>query len=916
MNHLIRALLVVALSLALGFAPAMSAEPRVPAGISKVTTVEGVTEYRLANGLRVLLVPDPSVDTITVNVTYLVGSRHEGYGETGMAHLLEHMLFRGTPARPSVWAELKRIGASANGTTSFDRTNYFETFPASEPTLDAALGLEADRMLNSFVSRKNLDAEMTVVRNEFESGENEPSRVLRQRVAATAYLWHAYGRAVIGSRSDIENVPVEKLLAFYRHYYQPDNAILIIAGRFDEGRALEITSRHFGPLPKPARELRPTYTVEPTQDGERLVVLRRAGDVQLVSALYHIAPGTHADYAATDVLVVLTAHVPTGRLHKALVVAGLASSAFGGEQQQHEAGFAYFGASVRQGQSLEAARDAMLAVLEGYARNPVTEDEVARARTRLLNEIELSLANSRSVASLLSETSAMGDWRMLFLHRDRLRQVTTADVQRVAAAYFKASNRTLGMFLPTSAPERAEIPPVPDIAATLKDYRGAGPVAEGEAFDPTPENIENRVVRKTLPGGMRLALLPRKTRGSTVIAQLGLRWGDEAAKRSRSTACGVASAMLMRGTTKLTREQLVNEFSRLKANVGVGTEGGSVATVRESLPEALRLVAQVLREPSFPEKEFEQLRHSSLAGLEAQKSDPGALAGIELARHLNPHSPEHWHYSPNLEERAARLKALTLDEVKRCYAEFVGASNSELTVVGDFDPEGITRLAEELFGHWKSPRPYARVEQRYTDAPGVDRLIATPDKANATLRAGANLKLRDEHADFPALVLGNYMLGGGPDSRLWKRVREQEGLSYSVGSFLSASSFDEKGNFGLFAIYAPQNRERVENALRDELGRALSSGFTAEEVAAAKKELLDARKLARTQDASLAGRLLSYLVLERTFAWDVALEKRIASLTPGEVLEAMRRHLDPQRLSFVKAGDFDGAAKRAAAAAR
>ena len=906
MPLIVRVFLVLALGV--GFAPVSAADTPLPAGLSRVTAVEGVTEYRLANGLRVLLVPDPSVETITVNVTYLVGSRHEGYGEAGMAHLLEHMLFRGTPSRPGIWAELKKIGASANGTTSYDRTNYFETFPASESNLDAVLALEADRMINSTVSRKDLDAEMTVVRNEFESGENDPGRVLRQRVAATAYLWHAYGRAIIGSRSDIEKVPVEKLQAFYREYYQPDNAVLIIAGRFDERKALELTARHFGPLPRPARQLRATYTVEPVQDGERQVILRRSGDVQLLSAMYHVAPGTHPDYGAIDVLMSLIGHVPTGRLHKALVERGLASAAYGGEQQSNEAGFATFGATLREGQSVDAAREAMLGVLEGFGSRPATDEEVSSARTRMLNELELALANSRSVAALLSETSALGDWRMLFLHRDRLRQVTTTDVQRVATTYLKASNRTLGIFLPTAAPDRAEIPPVPDVAALLANYRGAGAVAQGEAFDPTPENIERRVIRRALPGGLQLALLPKKTRGGTVSARLALRWGDEASKRGRSTACSAASAMLMRGTTQMSREELANEFARLKASASAGTEGASIDTVRENLPAALRLVAQVLRQPSFPAQEFEQLRQAWLAGLEGQKNDPDARADIALTRHLDPYPPEHWHYSPSLEERASRLRALSLDQVKGCYADLVGASNSELAVVGDFDPEEIARLAGELFGSWRSPHAYSRIPQRLANVPTVDRQIPTPDKANATLRAGLALEMRDDDPDFAALVLGSYALGGGPDSRLWARVRDQEGLSYGVGSYVSISSYDRKGTFGLYAIFAPQNRERVDRALRDELERALADGFTAEELAVRKKALLDARKLARAQDGALAGRLLSYLPLGRTFAWDMALERRIDTLTPEEVRAAMRRHVHPGRVSFITAGDFAGAA--------
>ncbi len=888
--------------------PAQPAGTGLPAGIARITSVEGVTEYRLANGLKILLIPDRSIDTVTVNVTYLVGSRHEGYGETGMAHLLEHLMFRGTRRFPNIKADFQQRGARYNGSTSFDRTNYYETFPASERTLAHVLDVEADRMVNASIARRDLDAEMTVVRNEFESGENSPFTVLRERMAASAYLWHNYGNAIIGARSDIENVPIERLKAFYRHYYQPDNAVLLISGKLDEPAALGLARKHFGKIPRPSRALRQTYTVEPTQDGERTVTLRRSGDVQLVSALYHMPPGTHPEYAAVDALVALLNHVPSGRLHKALVETGLASSVFGTERQQREAGFAYFGASLGQGASLEAARDALLRVVEGFAKTPVTEEEVDLARRRLVNDIELTLADSRELTSALSEYAGIGDWRMLFLHRDRLKKITAADVQAAATRYLKPANRTLGMFIPTQSPDRAEIPPVPDLAAALRDYRGSAAVAQGEDFNPSPANIEARVVRRTLPGGMKLALLPKKTRGGTVVAQLTLRWGDEQSKLSRAAACGVASGMLLRGTQKNSREQLRNRFDRLKANVGVGGDGGSIETVRESLPEALRLMAEVLRQPSFPNEEFEQLRRSSLTSIDTQRSDPGALAGLALARHLNPYPPEHWLYTTTLDERSARLQALSLAEVRRCYADFYGASDSELAVVGDFDPEQIARLAQELFGGWKSPRPYARIPLRIANVAPVDDVINTPDKANAVLRAGMLLRLRDDNPDYPALLLGNYLLGGSSDSRLVRRIREKEGLSYSVGSFLSADSFFERGSFGVFAIYAPQNRARVEAALAEELRKALAEGFSAEEVEAGKKGLLQSRQLARSSDGTVASRLVSYLVLGRTFAWEEEQERRIAAMTPKAVAEAMRRYLDPAKLSVVKAGDFTSVA--------
>jgi zinc protease len=568
---------------------------------------------------------------------------------------------------------------------------------------------------------------------------------------------------------------------------------------------------------------------------------------------------------------------------------------------------------VRRDGSLDPARDALLATLEGFAATPVTDEEVERARTKLRADVEQLLTNSRSVALTLSEMVALGDWRLLFLYRDRLDKVTRDDVQRVASSYLRSSNRTLGLFYPTTQPERVAIPAAPDLAAQLRDFGGATEVAAGEAFDPAAEAIESRVIRRELPSGMRLALLPKKTRGGTVVAQLSLRWGDEASKAGRSAACTMAGAMLSRGTQKRSREQLRDELDRLRATVSVAGDGASIQTLRGSLPAALALAAEMLREPAFPESEFEQAKRQALMSVDAQRTDPQSLAGLSIGRHLHPYPSEHWEYTPTLDERADRLRAVSLDEARRCHRDLVGASHSELAVVGDFDPEEVTRLAGSLFGDWRNPSPYRRIPARYFDVPAIDQLIETPDKANAVFRAGLNLKLRDDHPDYAALVLGNYLLGGSSDARLARRVREKEGLSYSVGSWLSASAQDEAGGFGVYAIYAPQNRPRVEAAIAEELRRALEEGFTAQEVEDARRGLLQARKMARNSDPGLAGRLAGYSAIGRTLAWDIAFEKRIAELTPAEVRDALRRHLDLGKLSVVKAGDFKPAAARTAA---
>src|SRR5487761_1922471 len=901
----------LALSLALllpAFLPAPAyADPAstgAPASVRKITSVEGITEYRLANGLKVLLFPDASQDTITVSVTYLVGSRCESEGEYGMAHLLEHMQFKGTPQHPDIKGELQRHGASFNASTSFDRTNFYETMAANQGNLAWSLQLEADRMVNSRVAKKDLDSEMTVVRNEFEAGENSPDNVLGERMAAAAYLWHNYGHAVIGARSDIENVPIARLQAFYHKYYQPDNAVLLVSGRFDEAAALGLIEHDFGVLPRPARKLIPTYTVEPTQDGERSVTLRRAGEVQLVGALYHLPPGSSPDFPAIDILVTALTKVPGGRLHRALVETGKASAVYGGDEQLREAGYAYFGASVGKDLSLDAARAALIATLQGFAANPITDDEVERARTQLLKDIDMALTNPRELSIALSDFIGMGDWRLFFLYRDGLRQVKRQDVQRVALEYFKTSNRTLGMFVPTSHPDRAEIPPAPDVAALVKNYKGEAAVAAGEAFDPTAANIDARTLIQQLPGGMKLALLPKKTRGGTVVARLILRWGDEQSKTGRSAACKLASAMLMRGTREHTREQLHDEFDRLKASVSVSGNGASIETLRPNLPAVLRLVAEILREPAFPASEFEQLKRSALTSVESMQSDPEALAGLALTRHLNPYPPEHWLYTPTLEERTRRLQSVSIDDMRRCHDDFYGASNSELAVVGDFDAPKIASLAQKLFGDWRSPRPFKRIAETYHDVAPIDRDLNTPDKANAVFEAGLNLPLRDDNSDYPALALGNYLLGGSPDSRLWRRIREQEGLSYNVGSWLTAGSLDAAGEFGVSAIYAPQNRARVQAEILDVLQQTLRDGFSDTEVAEAKKGYLALRRLRRTRDGALVGRLADNLYLGRNFAWDADFDAKIAALTPSQIQDTLKKYLDPRKLSIVEAGDF------------
>jgi zinc protease len=895
--------------------------PVLPDGVTRVASVEGVTEFKLDNGLRVLLIPDLSQPKVTVNMTVLVGSRHEGYGEAGMAHLLEHMLFKGCPKYPDIPKALRDHGASFNGSTWVDRTNYYETMPVTadlgmDKNLAFGIALEADRLANSFIRREDLLSEFTVVRNEFEYGENDPERVLTQRMFAAAFEWHNYGKSTIGNRSDIERVPVENLRAFYKKYYRPANALLVVAGKFDEQHALNCTASFFGKLKNPRDPLPATYTEEPAQDGERQVTLRRVGTVGAVGAVFHVPAGADPDFPAVEVLARVLEAEPAGRLYKALVEARKATSVRASTYPLHDPGALEVTAKTEPG-GVEAARDALVAAIDDLAARPVTDDEVERARRQLLRSREQLLANSQAFALQLGEWEACGSWKLFFLHRDRLEKVTAADVNRVAGRYLVRSNRTVGVYAPTVAPERAVIPPRTDIAKLVEGYKGRGAPAGGEAFDPTPENVEKRVTRGTVGEGVKFAVLPKKTRGETVNLILRLRFGNDQSLKGLEAACDLVGPMLLRGTAKRTRQQIRDELDRLNVAPGLPHAGAAVfssdlgvvtinlQTRRANLPAVLRLLGEVLREPTFPQEELDLLRREVLEKLEKDRSDPQALSMYALHRRTDPYPPGDVRYSPTVDEMIARVKAVSVSQVRDLYGTQLGGAAGELAIVGDVDPDAALAAVDGILKGWTAPTPYKRIEKAAGSAPGGRERIDTPDKANAVYAAGLTIPLSDADPEYPAVLVGNYLLGSAPlASRLGTRIRGKDGLSYGIGTNVTASALDKVGHFYVYALTNPKNMDRLDAAVAEEIGKFLAEGVGAAELEGAKKAYVQSLKGQRASDGRLAVQLAGALYAGRTFEYYADLERKIAAVRPADVKRAFDALIDLKRLVVIQAGDF------------
>jgi zinc protease len=885
----------------------LKAEDSVP---KKLQAIEGIEEYRLPNGVQVLLFPDASKPVVTVSMTVFVGSRHEGYGEAGMAHLLEHMLFKGTDNHREIPKLLKDRGAKFNGTTWYDRTNYYETLKSDGDNLEFAIRLEADRLVNSKILGEDLATEMSVVRSEFESGENNPQAVLQQRMLSAAFQWHNYGKSTIGNRSDIERVPVNALRDFYRKYYRPDNVMLVVAGKFETAKALSLINKYFGVLATPKIAIDKTYTTEPPQDGERTTVVRRVGDSQLVGAAYHIPSGSDPSYQAVDILSMVLADEPSGRLYKSLIETKKASSMQGGSFALHDPGVLFFLAEVPKDKSLEDARVSMLATLEELAKEPIQAEEVERARVQILKARELRAANPTSLAIELSEWAAQGDWRLYFLNRDRVEKVTAADVQAAAEKYLARNNRTVGLFIPTEKAERIEVPEPTDFRTELANYQGREPIQQGENFDPTPSNIEGRTVRGELASGIPYSFFKKQTRGATVNVALNLRFGDEKSLFGKATACEMLGPMLMRGTEEYSFQELKDRLDQLVASVVIDSRPQElrfkIQTKRANLPAVLDVIKSILRKPLFPEKELEVLRDEQVVAAESQLSDPQPLALQAVTRAQNLYKRGDLRYQPSIEEEIEDYRNLKLKDIVDVYQRMIGGTSGEVSIVGDFDPKETIEKLDAMLDNWKPAVPYHRAPNvASTSIKRNVTMIETPDKANAFFYASQQYALRDDDSNYPALLMGNYVFGGGAlSSRLGDRIRQNEGLSYQIGSGLNAHPIDERCLLYIYAIANPSNRDRLMAAIDEELKKLIENGITDEELNAARDGYLNLVQIDRNDDSKLASLLSQNLFAGRTMKYFETIESKIRELKSDDVNEAIRDYFDPDELVIAAAGDF------------
>jgi zinc protease len=908
-----------ALAVLLLTATSLAAQLKLPPNVEEVETYRGITQYRLkSNGMTLLLVPDHATPVFTFMVVYHVGSRNEAPGNTGSAHLLEHMIFnkstenfgrsKGHKTFQEVLYEAGADFSSTNMTTWYDRMNGYSTLPSDK--LELAMKIEADRLGRALILDSERQPEMSVVRNEYEIGENNPNQALFKAVIASAIQAHPYHWSTIGYRSDIEGVTTEKLREHYKNFFWPDNSEALLVGDFDPQQAIVMFDREFGSFKKSDKPIPKVVTVEPPQEGERRAIVRRPGNVGMVM-IGHIRPGTSSpDYIPLEVLTTILGEGVSSRLHKALVEKQLASDVFASNFTLRDPFPLLVGATALSGKTHEEVEAALKAALREVAEKGVTDEEVKRAQ----QQIEVAAIRERDgtypFASSMGEAIASADWKWFLDYVDNIKAVTAADVKRVASTYLVPEHATVGWFVPAANAKPSGAPPTP-AAISTPIRKTAAEVAGAPQSVVKPRqkqtSFASRTVRKVLSNGLTVDVIENHSVPTVAIRGLVFA-GESSVPSTRVALPELTTRMMQRGTKTRTKEQigalLENAGATRVYSTNVFEMNLSLNGLSRDLPLLLDVLADELINPAFSPAELEKAKPEMRTSVLRADENTGSRAVEKLTQLV--YSKDHPYRSAGKDAILASLESATAAHVREFHSQRYAGSNMILAIVGDVDAAKTIAMVEKTLARLPKGQRAQLASDRAAAAEKAAREVVTMrGKANMNLIYGAASGLRRTDPDYEAALVGNAALGQNSlSSRIGRRVRDTEGLSYNLSSRYQMSDALD-GVWLVNVNVAPQNLARAMKSTREEIEKFAKEGITDEEVEIQKNFFAGNFQVNLGSNAGVANALV---VAEKFGFGPKYLDEypgRIRAVTKEQVNAAMRKHLSPDKLHVVVAGDLD-----------
>ncbi|MBD2015036.1 insulinase family protein [Microcoleus sp. FACHB-53] len=879
---------------------------------------QDVRKTVLDNGLTVLTKEVHTAPVVTVQVWYKIGSRDEASGVNGIAHQLEHMMFKGTKERPIQFGRLfSALGSSSNAFTSYDQTAYFGTVEREK--LKALLVLEADRMQNSLIEPQQLEKEKRVVISELQGYENSPSYRLSRAVMRAAFPNQPYGLPVGGTKADVQKFTVEQVRDYYRKYYSPGNATLIIVGDFQTEPTLAAVKQTFGKVPgNSSANLDQTTSISPIQkpksNSQKPIVLREEGSASFMQEVYPLPAANHPDVPALDVMDYILTGGRNSRLTQALVESGIASDLSGGAVNLIGAGWYELMATAAPGQKLEKIDQVLASELAQLRDKGVTEEELKRAKTQLTANVILENRDITSQAMQLGyDELSGGDYRYTDRYLAAVQKVSVAQVQRVAQTYLTPENRTVGFFEPTQLDEQANQGSA-DAGKTSENFSDGSPVDPSEvakylpAVDssatPTTQALPEEI---RLTNGMRVLLLPdRSTPTVTLSGYMGA--GTEFDSQAKAGLASLTADNVMNGTKSRDALEIAKVLEDRGASLGFGAnregvniEGDSLAA---DLPILIQSFADVVQNATFPPEQLELTRQQMLTALKVKLDTPSQVALRTFQQTVYPENHP-FHAFPTEES----LKGITREDVVDFYQKHYRPDTTVLSLVGNFDPAQLRSLLETQLSSWQDSgqSPVANYPQVPLPKTRVELNPVLPGKTQSVTLLGYRGIDRQDPRYYAALVLNQIVGGDTLSSRLGTEIRDRQGLTYGIYSYFQAGL--HQGPFLIQMQTAPEDAQKAIASIIVLLQQIQEKGVTPSEVAAAKRSIASEYPVGLADPSSLAQTILNNEVYGLGSSELRNFVSKIESVTVEQVNQAAKELLHPANLVVVTAGPSVSASK-------
>ena len=868
-----------------------------------------VKEYTLKNGLRVILHQDRSTPIVAVNVWYHVGSKNETPGRSGFAHLFEHLMFQGSKNYDSDYLKVvDELGASnLNGSTNADRTNYYEVLPSNQ--LEAALFLEADRMGNLLeaMTQEKLDNQRDVVKNERRQNyDNQPYGTASEKIAALMYpSTHPYSWTTIGSLGDLTAASQADVKAFFRQFYLPNNASLVIAGDFDERKTRAWVEKYFGKIKRGPQVMRPNAT-KPALQG---VVRKEYEDsIQLprVYLVWHTVPLGDKDEAPLDVLASVLSNGRGSRLQSKLVFdKQLSQDVNAGHPTREIGGVFQITSTARPGKTLAEVEEEINIEIERIKKEPPTPDEIARAISRIEAQTIYGLQTVNGKADEINSNVTFFKKPDVFQAQlDRIRRVTPSEVQRVANTYLNANHLVMN-FVPRkerAASQRATA----ENTSTTRPGQKRGPEKDFTKNlpkpGPNPAFTLPAIEKQKLANGLEVWLVQNHEL-PIVSTNLVFRSGGSADPAGKPGIASITSSLLNTGTKTRSAVEISNQLADIGAtlNPGAGWDSSTVSlqTLTKNLDKALDIYSDVIVNPAFPDREFDNYKRRALVGFQQRRDNANATAGVVYNTLL--YGREHPYGNP-LGGTEASVKAIGRSDIENFHRTFYRPNNAVLIVAGDVTMESIRPKLERAFADWKPAQvPATNIPAaKAFDRPGV-YIVDKPGAAQSVINIG-HVGVARDNPDFYAIQVMNSILGGGGSARLFMNLREDKGYTY--GAYSNFSFRRGAGPFTASAgVQTGVTKESVIEFMKELNGIRGAIPVSEREFDINKESIIRSFPASFETNGQITGQLASIVTygLRDTYFNDFT--RNISAVTMDDLNRVANKYITPDKMAIVVVGD-------------